>query len=517
MTAGAEQIPRRQFWLDAAIVFLIACCVMSPVLGGGYSPLDDYSMLRDNPRYHDPSWDNFRAHWNDPDFRIFAPLTYSIWHVLAAAVDVKTTPLPFKVLSVLTHGFASVAGWWALRLMLRRRWIAILGAMLIAAHPVQVEAVAWTTGFKDLLCAGLMFASIGAYVRHLDTRKRRLWRASLVLAILAMLAKPTAMMLPFMLLATEWWRSEKLDCRLALRRLWPFFIPAAVVGLIMLRVQGDANVPYVAPLVRPLIALDALAFYLWKIILPINLVPDYTRTTTAVMRSGQLAWTWIAPVVLMLAIARFGSRRLKLAGLLMVIPLLPVLGLVPFDMQQYSTVADHYLYPSMLGVGLALFSWRRTDAPRRVWVETSILAVLAVATFVQASRWRDIASMLERTTRISPRSAVTYGNLANLAIDRRDWEAAERYARKSVELERRPIALSNLSVILYQRGQLEESTRYAREAFDLGLADPWAVQTILKQAKASGDKALEERAQAMLRRLDEMRRGQSIRLLPVDK
>ena len=39
-------------------------------------------------------------------------------------------------------------------------------------------------------------------------------------------------------------------------------------------------------------------------------------------------------------------------GLTVNLNALPVLGFVPFDFQIYSTVADHYLYLPMLGVGI---------------------------------------------------------------------------------------------------------------------------------------------------------------------
>ncbi len=43
--------------------------------------------------------------------------------------------------------------------------------------------------------------------------------------------------------------------------------------------------------------------------------------------------------------------------------LLPVLGLVPFAFQAYSTVADRYVYIAMLGPALALaWGWRSSSS-----------------------------------------------------------------------------------------------------------------------------------------------------------
>src|SRR5262249_33688899 len=106
---------------------------------------------------------------------------------------------------------------------------------------------------------------------------------------------------------------------------------------------------------RPLVALDAIGFYLRKLVLPMNLAGDYGRTPRAVVESGALWTSWIAPIALIaiLIMLRRRAPLLLLAACFFVAPLLPVLGLVPFDYQEFSTVADHYLYLSMLSVALA--------------------------------------------------------------------------------------------------------------------------------------------------------------------
>src|SRR5262249_61235088 len=64
-------------------------------------------------------------------------------------------------------------------------WAAGGGALLFAVHPLQVEAVAWATGFKDVLCGFLSCVAIWQYLRYAQTggevtlsgqpSDRRLW------------------------------------------------------------------------------------------------------------------------------------------------------------------------------------------------------------------------------------------------------------------------------------------------------------------------------------------------------
>src|SRR5213076_192323 len=96
---------------------------------------------------------------------------------------------------------------------------------------------------------------------------------------------------------------------------------------------------------------------------------------------------WIVPAVLAMAIWRVRKSQplLAAAGLVFLVGLLPVLGLVPFLMQYYSTVTDHYLYLPMLGVALAV-AWAMSRYERR-WLRVAaavVLAIFAVLSFIEA-------------------------------------------------------------------------------------------------------------------------------------
>src|SRR5207237_1334575 len=71
----------------------------------------------------------------------------------------------------------------------------------------------------------------------------------------------------------------------------------------------------------------------------------------------------LAPIAAVVALRRRCGSRLALAGILVALLFVsPVLGLVPFHFQAFSTVADHYLYPAMLGVALVA-AWVGSPAP----------------------------------------------------------------------------------------------------------------------------------------------------------
>jgi tetratricopeptide (TPR) repeat protein len=385
--------------------------------------------------------------------------------------------------------------------------VAAAGALLFALHPVQAEPVGWASGTKDVLYGLLSLIALWGYLRSVSTassnepptverpshrpatpgrpgpgppvlhysesapsspfRSPWYWLATLAF-ILAMLSKPTAIVTP--LVATT------LDVLVLRRRLrdvvraiWPWFLLVIPI-IIEARLAQPAHHPgdYAVPLhLRPLIATDALAFYLYKLLWPAKLAFIYNRSPQAVISHGWLWWTWIFPaaaaISVLLPLVRRNTRRaanatLPLAALaIFVICVLPVLGLVPFDFQQFSTTADHYLYLAMLGPALgAAFAldgcarvrrhaeaWRpggraanHGSDPRRIFPVTivciTLLAALGVRTFLQTWYWHDSFSLLEHAIAVNPESPYLYDNLSKAYADDNLPDAARRWDEESV-------------------------------------------------------------------------------------
>ncbi len=466
MPAETPLNPQKRLWLDPLIVVAITLLVFSPVLMTTFSPLDDYQMLSRNPAYHPPTGRGLVQQIAQPQFNIYAPLTYSIWYAIGMATYANGE-LPawgYKIASWLAHAGSTAAAWWAIWLAVRHRAGAVLGALIFALHPLQVESVAWTTGLKDILCGGLTFLTIAFYIRRLETGKRKWGQYVLVAGILAMAAKPTALTLPATLLAIDFWvRDVPLGRRL---RTSAPILPAAIVcaGIIYL-VQKATNLAPQPFFLRPLIALDALAFYLFKLVWPLNLSQDYARTPELIRSSGAIAWTWIMPAIVGVAAMISRNRKVMAAGLVFLVPLSPVLGLVTFDMQQFTTVTDHYMYQSLFAVGLLLAMsigrWR-VVAPACCIV----VMVLGGLTVRQLNLWSDSEAFLAESLRASPRSRLVRQVMTTMAIERGDAVEGERLAREVIDLGGDEIAWDHLSQSLEMQGRLIEAGEAARRMMD---------------------------------------------------
>ena len=89
-----------------------------------------------------------------PDFYI--PVTYTGWTWIAqttANQNGDLRPEPFRTLNLLIHATNSVLVFWLLDPLVQAMRPALLGAILFAIHPLQVESVVWISELRGLLAA----------------------------------------------------------------------------------------------------------------------------------------------------------------------------------------------------------------------------------------------------------------------------------------------------------------------------------------------------------------------------
>jgi hypothetical protein len=390
--------------------------VFNQTLGHDFVDWDDRALIYENPNLNPPTLAGLARQWNPGDSSnggMYDPIVYSVWwslahlagghtpYVLGATLD----PEIFHGANVIVH-ILNVWLVYEILIVLRlTKGAAAAGALLFAVHPLQVEAVAWATGMKDLLAG---FFALAAIWRHLTApeskRPRRSDLAAGLFFVAALLCKPSAVTVPFIAGALDVIILKR-SCKESAARLWPWLIPATAATVIAIKIQPIHDVPDVPIYLRPLVAGDALAFYLVKLFYPIRLNFDYARTPSMVMSDAYrpLYWTWILPAAVAARIAWLRRPYLSAGAWVFFLGLLPVLGLLPFLFQFYSTVADRYVYLSMLGMAIAA-GWLLQQIPARAAVAaaTAALVVLGSAVYVQAGRWKDTRTLYEYSEQINP-------------------------------------------------------------------------------------------------------------------
>lgn len=482
MTAPTLPNPDRRGirWFDLLAVALVTMAVFAPVFRTKFAALDDIIMIVDNEKVTSFTWDNFYSHWSEPSFHIYMPLALSTWQIVTwlthsgtpGGQDFAVWPLGFKIVSVVTHMLSAVAATWLISLVTRTRWPAMLGGMLFALHPLQTESVAWTTGLKDEYCGLFTLLMLACYAKHVlknpqSPFKDGWWWLAFLSAVLAVLSKPTAMVLPVLLFMVDW-TLRRTDVVRRFTSLALFMVPAVSIAVVILIAQGQGNVTSIALPYRPLVAADSYAFYLFKLVWPQYLSVDYGRRPAVILSEGLLWWTWILPAAVGIAVLATRSRYWLLAAALFVVPVLPVSGLTVFDMQQYSTVADHYMYQSLAGAGLALaLLVKRWPRPMGTLAVVGLVA-LSAATFRTANRWCDYLEMLHQMVKANPRSWMLHDQLATISLDLGDIAGARYHIDQSLKNNPKDIlALDNKSALLLLLGQYREAAEAAAYATEL--------------------------------------------------
>lgn len=474
---------------------LLTFAALWPVVTHQFIEWDDPHNVWANPDLDPPTWQSLARYWSRPYQGLYVPLTYTLWAGLSLIAHGPTGPDPhvFHTANLLIHLGTSILVFFILNMLVRDSWPSAIGAMIFATHPVQVETVAWVSGMKDLLCGLLSMTAIHQYMHG-----RRVW-ASLAF-VLALLSKPTAVVVPVICGVIDVSLLNK-----PIRRTMPLLatwlaISAAAIALARIA-QPASEAAELAPIwARPLIALDAMAFYLRQIVFPWRLCLDYGRSPDRLLASAAAYLTWTIPAALAIALIAIRKQAIVLptAGMIFALGVLPVLGIVPFDFQIYSTVADHYLYLAMLGPALAI-AWMihslRIKHRQAIWVGVTLAALLAGRSWIQSWVWRDSISVFEHNLKINPQSWASHINLSADALRRGDAAAAEKHARAALRFRPNDGRLhSNLGIALGMTGKLDEAAEEFGLAIRLAPDDPAARvglgQVLVSQGKF--DQAIEQ-------------------------
>jgi tetratricopeptide (TPR) repeat protein len=451
---------------------------------------DDDVMLKNNPYVQSPS--GLYDIWCTTRLPDFFPLTStSLWlEFWMWGLD----PTPYHITNLLLHIASALLLWRILlRLGIPGAWLA---AVVFAIHPVNVESVAWITQRKNTLAMVFYLAAILFYLRSLsEVRGSRFevqgsrfswhYRFSLFAFLLALLAKTSVVMLPFVLLLCHWWLqtspSRSLTYSLAhlltyFRRTVPFFALSLILGLVTVWFQNQRAIA--GDVVQSAGFFARLAgagwgiwFYLVKALLPLKLSFVYPRWE--IDPHSLLSYLPLAALIILVFVVwryRRGWGRPVLFALgYFVLMLAPVLGFLTIYFQRYSLVADHWQYFSIIGpialvVGAVAHLIVSTGTLKRghptLWFGVHALACLAVAALVvltwrQSALYKNSETIWTDTLRKNPGCWMAHNNLGlcfgNTAEAMKHFEDSLRLYPEQVE------AHLNLGAVLMKLGHLDDA------------------------------------------------------------
>jgi hypothetical protein len=361
-------------------------------------------------------------------------------------------------------------------------------AGLFALHPLHVESVAWISERKDVLSTFFGFLAIGAYFRYAG--RPSVWRYALtcVLFVLSLMAKPTLVTLPFLLLLLDVWPLERLPwprgadpsaafgawIRVATPRLvekLPLLAVSFAFSLVAYRAQsygGTINETLPA-LVRGVNAFISLVHYLEKTALPINLAAYYPYAS--VMRISEALVCAVTLALFTVLMIRLGRRHLYLpvGWLWYLVAMLPVIGFVQIGSQ---SMADRYTYVSLVGIFVlavfgadALCEELRLARGGLAALGAALLVVLGVVAHQQVLVWTDTRTLFQHAIAVTGGSSMAYVGLGTAEFKAGHLEAAAADFRAAKEFS--PVTFQaslHAGLVAETAGHMEEAEREYKDA-----------------------------------------------------
>jgi protein O-mannosyl-transferase len=474
------------------LLLLVAILVVfGQVVTHDFVDWDDGQHVYANENIVEHSLQGLLNHWeplNPANPQMYCPMVFTVWWSLAHLSDVQSPDLLGATLNPYIFHAANLAVHWlcacvVLEILLRlkiRAWAAATGALVFAVHPIQTEAVAWASAMKDLLSALFALLSIWRYMVALESqgqkRTRNYWSAT-IFYIAALLSKPSTVVVPAIVGVIDLiaYRRSWKDVA---RWTWPWYVMGIVIAIVAAIVQRFPSWVGGPMWEHPLVAMDSLAFYLGKLILPIGLKFDYGRNPPALLTDPALHhplyWTWIFPLALAVIIWRSKQKQLILAGAVFLLGVLPVLGLKAFEYQYFTTVADRYVYLSMLGVAMAVGWWMDAHRSRTTTIAaTAVVVILGCLSFLQAQRWTDTETLysyaLDDT---QPTHKTIYGQYQD--------DLALPYLRRAAEAERMGDMAQEKELTNQALAYIDKAMSYYRTAIRLGPTDTHAYDLLAR-------------------------------------
>ncbi len=469
-----------------ALLVVLAAVVVAvhrPVLSVQALSFDDDQYLTNNLLVQNPSWNSakrFLTEVFEPSTvgGYYQPLTMiSLMLDYSVAGDVNNL-LPFHSTSLGLHVANTLLVAVLLYVIFGRAWVAAICGLFFGLHPMTVESVAWVSEQKTLLATFFAFWSLLCYT--VFTKKGKWWWyiVSVVMYFLSLLAKPTAITLPLLLILLDWWPLKRLSMK-TLQEKTPFFVLAAfsfVVTLISQTSAGSAVLggEYGVENIWLLICHNIM-FYPLKMLWPVNLSSFYPFPEPFGF-SNPLLIGGVVGTVILLAVLVFSMRwtRAPLAGwLFFFAAILPTMQIIRFS---NVIASDKFAYLPSLGFLLLLaFGLGRLWDRRRVVFKAMILSIAIVIAAAEAKatrdylvHWKDTVTFCEYMLSHTPEAPAIHYMLGNALRDEgRLHEAAAHYEIVLAKEPERSENHCNYGIILAQLGRLDEAIAHLRKSVSL--------------------------------------------------
>ena len=398
-------------------------------------------------------------------------LTYSINYAIHGG-----SAFGYQLVNLLLHLLNTFLVFVFIRRLRGNDIFALAIAALFALPPMHVEAVSWIATRSNAIYSAFFLLAGISYLKYLQSDNTKWIFQTALFFLLALFSKSMAISFPFLMLLLDYFSGRKIYRKVWLEKI-PFFLLSLIFGIVT--VKAAQSFGHIETLTqdyqahdRILLITGSLWFYLWKMLLPVNLSAIYTYPE---ITDGLLPWTYYFSVLVIAAVVFWIWRSGKLKRDLIfgfgffLVTIGPVL---PFFWSRIFIVAERYTYISYIGLFyvlgvlfekyLDLKSLKRILPPSWGWGIAAVwLIFLAGTTYNRTETWRNTEALLNDVVQKDNSDhdvAAAHFYRGNLYDQEKQYERAFEHYSEAIRLNPEYVlAYNNRGIILGTMGRNREA------------------------------------------------------------
>ncbi|MCD6098406.1 tetratricopeptide repeat protein [bacterium] len=490
---------RERFYI--LILLLVVFLMLSPSIRYDFTNWDDRGLVLRNSAIRSLSPSSIA--------RMFTPKaggTYQPVRLFSYAIDYKIAGYSqwiYHLHNILLYLLNILLVYLILSRFFDRRY-AFVGAFLFGLLPVHIESVVWVAARKEVLSGLFFFLAIYLYILFRERGSRWLFVLSVVSSFLAILSKPSTIILPGMLFLYDVGLSKRRFSRADFVIYIPYLLPAVLAGIYFVLFAGTQSSFHTGGFIHTFfLEFYIAARYILNLIFPYHLLPRYIVSAPVSFLDWRIIFgiMFAAVSIYLLLITYKRDRRFFFALGWFYVGLIPVFNIIPIS----TLMADRYVYISSFAYPFALcvVLSRWSGIRRFIYPVLGILFIWYAFSFVRMERvWRNSESLWSYVISVDPDHPLAHNNLGMVYVEEKRYELAVPHFKAAVKsMPKYKSALINLSGAYLELGRYPDAILFGEKAMHLFPDDP---KVIFNLGNAYAQAGEAERAILLYKRLLEM-------------